>query len=282
MFSSSTTHKVHYTYTDLLSIANTRNYIQHTSDHFLFLESPVSATNVTNINEALTALSDNILTYFLNNPASINATIKYYVEPLIDLQETPPSSPKQNNQQTSSADNMLPVEEVPQQTMIQPPLEVPMNAQARAFIDTCKRTSSTTVQPLSPSTPTIILSALKTSGVPAPIVDTSTSNSTLFLYVNDPIFLSVRPFFLRISENARKRESSFNTQPTQCKLCMQSFTRIDLHTNHAENIMGCYNVARLRKYICLRKNIPLSTTNLPTELSHPTDVTLASYLMELN
>jgi hypothetical protein len=63
---------------------------------------------------------------------------------------------------------------------------------------------------------------------------------------------------------------------------MQSFTRIDLHTNHAENIMGCYNVARLRKYICLRKNIPLSTTNLPTELSHPTDVTLESYLMELN
>ena len=37
----------------------------------------------------------------------------YYVEPQIDLQETPPSSPKQNNQQTSSADNMLPVEGVP-------------------------------------------------------------------------------------------------------------------------------------------------------------------------
>ena len=108
MFSSATTCKVHYTYADLLSIANTRNYIQSTSDHFLFLENPISTTNITNIDEAIAALSDNILTYFLTNSAPANATIKYYVDPVIDLSTSPPSSPKKNIQQTSSTDNMLP------------------------------------------------------------------------------------------------------------------------------------------------------------------------------
>ena len=68
MFSSATTCQVHYTYADLLSIANTLNYIQSISDHFLFLENPISTTNITNINEAVAALSDNILTYILTNP----------------------------------------------------------------------------------------------------------------------------------------------------------------------------------------------------------------------
>ena len=60
------------------------------------------------------------------------------------------------------------------------------------------------------------------------------------------------------------------------------FTRLGLHPQNTDSLTGCYNVARLRKYICLRTNIPLSSTNLPTELAHPTDATLESYLMELN
>ena len=62
----------------------------------------------------------------------------------------------------------------------------------------------------------------------------------------------------RIVDNARKRELGFNTQPTQCTTCMQFFSKMNMHVNNAEDsITGCYNVARLRMYICLRKNIPL-------------------------
>ncbi len=79
----------------------------------------------------------------------------------------------------------------------------------------------------------------------------------------------------------------FNTQPSQCTTCMQYFTRMGTHTGNADSISGCYNVARLRRYICLRKNIPLPPTTLPSGIVHPTieDPTiddLENYLMELN
>ena len=47
---------------------------------------------------------------------------------------------------------------------------------------------------------TAIVPLTTRSGVPTPTIDTATSNSTLFQYVNDPILTSIRPFFLRISE----------------------------------------------------------------------------------
>ena len=118
---------------------------------------------------------------------------------------------------------------------------------------------------------------------PAPIVADATSNTTLFRYVNDPIFTSIRPFFYRIVDNARKRESGFNTQPTQCATCMQLFSKMNVHTNNAEDsITGCYNVARLRMYICLRKNIPLPPSILPSGMAHPTIKELEKYLLKFN
>ena len=114
------------------------------------------------------------------------------------------------------------------------------------------------------------------------VVDT-TSNTYLFRYVNDPIFTSIRPFFYRIVENARKRELGFNTQPTQCTTCMQFFSKMITHTNNAEDsITGCYNVARLRMYICLRKNIPLPPSILPSGMAHPTAADLEKYLLKFN
>jgi hypothetical protein len=64
---------------------------------------------------------------------------------------------------------------------------------------------------------------------------------------------------------------------------MQFFTKMGLHTSNSDSITGCYNVARLRKYICLRKNIPLpSNTSYRSELTNTTVNTLESHLMELN
>ena len=94
MFSTSTTQKVHYTYTDILTIIDTNNFIQHTSDRFLFSDHSLSPDFLLNsINEAFTDLSNNILNYFLDNPTYIKATIQYHVDQPIDL-ITPPSSPK--------------------------------------------------------------------------------------------------------------------------------------------------------------------------------------------
>ena len=119
-------------------------------------------------------------------------------------------------------------------------------------------------------------------GAPTPTIADPSSNTTLFRYVNDPIFKSIRPYFYRISENARKRESCFNTPATQCTVCMQFFTKLNQHTSNSDSITGCYNVARLRMYICHRKNIPLPTNTLSSALAHPTVPKLESYLMELN
>ena len=256
----------------------TDNFIQFTSDHFLFSDHTLTPIQLlVSINEAFTDLSNSILDYFLDNPTYINATIQYHVEPQIDL-ITPPSSPKHTTHQspTPSADNLLPVEG----ELI---TEVPMNAQAQAFLSECR-----TIQPSSPTQrislpPISKVSTRKTSGAPAPIVVDTTSNIYLFRYVNDPIFTSIRPFFCRIVDNARKRESGFNTQPTQCTTCMQFFSKMNMHINNAEDsITGCYNVARLRMYICLRKNIPLPPSILPSGMVHPTIADLEKYLLKFN
>ena len=130
--------------------------------------------------------------------------------------------------------------------------------------------------------PTNIVSTRTTSGAPAPLVDDVTSNTYLFRYVNDPIFTSIRPFFYRIVDNARKRESGFNTQPTQCTTCKQFFSKMSMHMNNVDSITGCYNVARLRLYICLRKNIPLPPSILPSGMAHPTIADLERHLLEFN
>ena len=75
----------------------------------------------------------------------------------------------------------------------------------------------------------------------------------------------------------------FNTQPTQRTICMQLFSKMNLHVNNAEDsITGCYNVARLRMYICLRKNIPLPPSILPSGMAHPTIADLERHLLEFN
>ena len=227
---------------------------------------------ITCMNEAISNLADNILTYFLENPSAINATINYHVAPCVDL-TTPTSSPTRRSQQPPS---IQPPPSSPPHTQT----EVPMNAQARAFLTSCQQNPSSSILPTSiPTLPNIVT---RSSGVPTPPIADPTSNTTLFRYVNDPIFTSIRRFFYRISENARKREAYFDIPPTQCTICMQFFTKLNLHTSNSDSISGCYNVARLRKYICLRKSIPLPTNMYPSHLANLDVNTLESHLMELN
>ena len=261
---------------ELLSLVKTTNFIQHSLDHFFFLEDPKPKILLKCIDEATTDLAYNILTYFLKTPSAINATINYYVAPCMDL-----TTPTQSPTQPSPSFSRLP--------SLSPPLpssptpitnEVPMNTQARAFLTSRQlQQSSSIVSTSITKLPPIVT---RSSGAPTPTIADPSSNTTLFRYVNDPIFKSIRPYFYRISENARKRESGFNTPATQCTVCMQFFTKLNQHTSNSDSITGCYNVARLRMYICHRKNIPLPTNTLPSALAHPTVPKLESYLMELN
>ena len=63
---------------------------------------------------------------------------------------------------------------------------------------------------------------------------------------------------------------------------MQYFTKLNLHTSNSDSITGCYKVARLRKYICLRKSIPLPPSTFPSDLTTISVAKLESHLMELN
>ena len=213
-------------------------------------------------------LSYVLLNYFLDNPTYIKATIQYHVDPPIDL-ITPPSSPKLTYQKSHApyADNLLSVEGA---------LRESTSSHFNREVPIIKRQ---TTQPSSSNQqislpPISIVSTRTTSGAPAPVVVDTTSNTYL---------TSIRPFFYRIVENARKRELGFNTQPTQCTTCMQFFSKMNTHINNAEDsITGCYNVARLRMYICLRKNIPLPPSILPSGIAHPTTADLEKYLLKFN
>ena len=297
MFSSSTTHRVHYTFLELLSMIKTKFFIQYCADHFFFLEDPKPTILLTCMDEAISDLAANILTYFLENPIAINATIKYHATPYVDL-TTPTPSPTRTSPQPPS------IPPPPSSTLHTTPTEVPMNAQARAFLNSCQQNPSSSIIPILPtivtrssgvptqptadpnsntSIPKLPKIITGSSGVPTPPTTTDpTSNTILFRYVNDPIFKSIRPFFYRISENARKREAFFDIPPTQCTTCMQFFTKMGLHTSNSDSITGCYNVARLCKYICLRKNISLPSNTYPSELENLTVTKLESHLMELN
>ena len=93
------------------------------------------------MNEAISDLANNILTYFLENPLAINATINYHVAPYVDL-ITPASSPTRISQKPPS----IPP---PPTSPLHTPTEVPMNAQARTFLNSCQQNPSSSILPAS-------------------------------------------------------------------------------------------------------------------------------------
>jgi hypothetical protein len=106
-------------------------------------------------------------------------------------------------------------------------------------------------------------------------------NNTLFQFLPESIFDSIRPFIRRILAANRRRNNvlSAESQPTVCPICKQSFQRLQLHQNNNTSPNGCFNLARLRQYICLRKNIPF---NPPPEIGNLSISELEQLLITLN
>ena len=103
----------------------------------------------------------------------------------------------------------------------------------------------------------------------------------LFQFLTDPIFDSIRPFANKILAASRRRynDAVTGSQPSSCTICKQSFQRIQLHQNSSTSPNGCFNLARLRHYICLRKNIPFIP---PSQIGNLSVSDLEQYLINLN
>ena len=90
--------------------------------------------------------------------------------------------------------------------------------------------------------------------------DITINPTILFLlnqYGNDPVFDSVRTFIQTAQRTLRNKQIiSSLSQTTCCDTCSQSFNKLGTHKRHQRSVLGCYNIARLRYLICLRKNIP--------------------------
>ena len=106
-------------------------------------------------------------------------------------------------------------------------------------------------------------------------------NNTLFQFLPESNFDSIRPFVRKILAANRRRNNilSAESQPTVCSICKQSFQRLQLHQNNNTSPNGCFNLARLRHYICLRKNIPFTP---PPEIGSLSLSDLEQVLINLN
>ena len=106
-------------------------------------------------------------------------------------------------------------------------------------------------------------------------------NITLFQLLIDPVFDSIRPFTRKIIAANKRRfnEVVSDSQPSTCTICKQSFQRLQQHQNNSTTPNGCLNMARLRHYICLRKNISFIP---PPQIGNLTISELEQHLVSLN
>ena len=105
-----------------------------------------------------------------------------------------------------------------------------------------------------------------------------TSNYKMNVWLYGCMFVCM---YVCMVNNIRKRSANIVTPLNQqCPTCQQCFQRLAQHTN--SNMSACFNVVRLRKYICLRKQIPFEPPACLPELQYSTADQLEKYLMDLH
>jgi chemotaxis protein histidine kinase CheA len=81
-------------------------------------------------------------------------------------------------------------------------------------------------------------------------------HTLLTAYIHEEQFDSIRVFLTKLEHQINVVRNNALTRRQQCATCSQYFQRIDTHNKYPEGIFGCYNIARLRTYICSKKSIP--------------------------
>ena len=199
--------------------------------------------------------------FFVTNPSAINSTIKHIPisTDLITPVNTPTLSP-----QLATVDT----ETIVHISSVTFPTE---NAQSKINHLSSEQISMEQ------------LSSDKNNIEPEHFLIGETLPSDIFLTsLNDPMFKSIRRYLRKIVENTRPRSINSVTPLNQrCSICQQLFQRLAQHTISSEHLL-CYNVVRLRKYICLRKQLPFEVPARLSELQDSTAEQLEEYLMYLH
>ena len=80
-----------------------------------------------------------------------------------------------------------------------------------------------------------------------------------YIITSDIVFQPIQYLLMRVRSRLKKREdfTCSNVNMRACPICLQHFQKLHSHRKHADDPLGCYNIARIRDYLCLRKGIPL-------------------------
>ena len=79
------------------------------------------------------------------------------------------------------------------------------------------------------------------------------------IITSDIVFQPIQYLLMRVRSRLKKREdfTCSNVNMRACPICLQHFQKLHSHRKHADDPLGCHNIARIRDYLCLRKGIPL-------------------------
>ena len=245
------------TYDQIISFMKD-SQVQYDISHFFFLDDPNPTKDLQAFNEAVHNLSSNIYKFFSTTPSAINSTIKH-IPTTIDLItpiHTPPLSPQ--------------LAAVDMETIVHISSVVSPTGNAQPKINL-----SSEQLPLEQLSPNKIEPEIIFSGEPLP--------SDIFLTsLNDPMFQSIRRYLRKVVDNTRRRTiNSVAPLNQRCPICQQLFQRLAQHSISSEH-SNCYNVVRLRKYICLRKQLPFEVPACLPELQDSTADQLEEYLKDLH
>ena len=106
------------------------------------------------------------------------------------------------------------------------------------------------------------------------------------IITSDIVFQPIQHLLMRVRSRLKKREdfTCSNVNMRACPICLQHFQKLHSHRKHADDPLGCHNIARIRDYLCLRKGIPLPphpTRQLRVQLYEDFS-SLESLIMNLN
>jgi hypothetical protein len=120
--------------------------------------------------------------------------------------------------------------------------------------------------------------------------DLSPNTVTLSMLLNDPniisddIFQPIHKYLVKLKKKVNERDKFISKIdiPLNCPICLQDFQKLLIHQRYASAPYGCYNMARVREYICLKKGIPFQRSTTSAVTLYTDFNSLESTILDLN
>ena len=102
--------------------------------------------------------------------------------------------------------------------------------------------------------------------------------------ISDEIFQPIHKYLIKLKERTNKRNRFISKigVPINCPICLQDFQKLLIHQRYASAPYGCYNMARVREYICLKKGILFQRSTTSAVTLYPDFNSLESTILDLN